>query len=109
MKPIQMNELIARLHDLRAQAEAAPGPRAVDAGDAPPADFASLLEQAVGAVNESQRAAQRLAGAFEHGEPGVSLVDVMVASQKAGLSFEALAQVRNHLVRDYHDVMNMPV
>ena len=43
------------------------------------------------------------------GDPNVSLVDTMVAAQKAGLAFDATLQVRNKLVEAYKDIMNMPI
>jgi flagellar hook-basal body complex protein FliE len=47
--------------------------------------------------------------AFESGDANVSLAEVMVASQKASVSFQAMLQVRNKLVEAYKDVMNMPM
>ncbi len=37
------------------------------------------------------------------------LVGAMVASQKAGLSFSALMQVRNKLMTGFDDIMRMPL
>ncbi len=37
------------------------------------------------------------------------LTDVMISSQKASVSFQALTQVRNKLVQAYQDIMQMPV
>jgi len=39
----------------------------------------------------------------------VELSEVMVAMQKASLSFEATTQVRNKLLSAYKEVMNMTV
>jgi flagellar hook-basal body complex protein FliE len=50
-----------------------------------------------------------MSDAFVKGEPNVDLTEVMVAVQKASLSFQAMTQVRNKLVQAYQDVMNMPV
>jgi flagellar hook-basal body complex protein FliE len=36
-------------------------------------------------------------------------VGAMVASQKAGLSFSALMQVRNKLMTGFDDIMRMPL
>ena len=47
--------------------------------------------------------------AFETGATNISLADVMVATQKANVSFQAMLQVRNKLVEAYQDVMNMPM
>jgi len=39
----------------------------------------------------------------------MNLAEVMVASQKADVSFKGMLQVRNKLVEAYKDVMNMPM
>ena len=51
----------------------------------------------------------RLAGQIETGDGGVSLVKAMIASQKAGIAFQATMQVRNKVVSAYQDIMNMPI
>ena len=71
--------------------------------------FGEMFQNAIGSVNNTQQQAGALATSFEQGDPGVSLAQVMVASQKASVSFQALTQVRNRLVEAYKDVMNMPV
>jgi flagellar hook-basal body complex protein FliE len=71
--------------------------------------FGELFQQAIGSVNATQQQANQLATSFEQGDPQVSLAQVMVASQKASVSFQALTQVRNHLVDAYKDIMNMPI
>ncbi len=71
--------------------------------------FGDMFQQAIGSVNNTQQQASALATSFEQGDPGVSLAQVMVASQKASVSFQALTQVRNRLVDAYKDIMNMPV
>lgn len=71
--------------------------------------FGEMFQQAIGSVNSTQQQASSLATAFETGDPKVSLAQVMVASQKASVSFQALTQVRNRLVDAYKDIMNMPI
>ena len=71
--------------------------------------FADLLGNAVNKVNDVQQASNQLSNAFEIGTKGVDLTDVMVSSQKASVSFQALTQVRNKLVQAYQDIMQMPV
>ena len=71
--------------------------------------FNASRETSVEEVNGMQKHADDLAAAFELGDPNVDLVQVMVAKQKASLAFDAVAEVRNHLVRAYHDVMNMAI
>ncbi len=71
--------------------------------------FSELLGQAVNKVNDVQQSASQLATAFEMGQSGVDLSDVMIASQKSSVSFQAMTQVRNKLVQAYQDIMQMPV
>lgn len=73
------------------------------------AQFSTVLKSAVDTVNHIQKNSGNLQTKFEQGEPGVSLTQVMVASQKASISFQAMTQVRNRLIEAYKDVMNMPV
>jgi len=71
--------------------------------------FSDLLGNAINKVNDVQQASGQLSTAFEIGKSGVDLTDVMIASQKASVSFQALSQVRNKLVQAYQDIMQMPV
>ncbi|MDX1757584.1 MAG: flagellar hook-basal body complex protein FliE [Marinobacter sp.] len=71
--------------------------------------FADMLSKAVNNVNELQQTSSDLRTAFDMGEPNVDITRVMIASQKASVSFEALTQVRNRVVQAYEDIMNMPV
>ena len=72
-------------------------------------DFSALLQQSIASVNDTQQSAGKMAEAFETGAANISLADVMVANQKASVSFQAMLQVRNKLVEAYKDVMNMPM
>lgn len=72
-------------------------------------DFSEMMANAVNGVNDQQMQAKELATAYEQGDPNVDLTQVMISIQKASLSFEAMTQVRNRLVRAYEDIMNMPV
>ncbi|GMR08251.1 MAG: flagellar hook-basal body complex protein FliE [Gammaproteobacteria bacterium] len=72
-------------------------------------DFSSLLQQSVDKVNEIQTNAGNMTMAFESGDPNVTLPEVMVALQKANISFQAISQVRNKLISAYQDVMSMPI
>jgi len=70
-------------------------------------DFANTLKQMVDGVNARQETANTLQNQFASGDPQVSLSQVMVASQKADLSFQTMLQVRNKLVSAYQDIMNI--
>ncbi len=71
--------------------------------------FGQLMNQAINNVNELQNTSTAMAKSYEQGQAGVDITDVMIASQKASVSFQAMVQVRNKLVEAYRDVMNMPV
>ena len=49
----------------------------------------------------------QLRESFETGNPNVELADVMIAAQKARISFEALTQVRNKMLSAYQEIMRM--
>ncbi len=71
--------------------------------------FTHLLKQSVESINRQQKQAAALTRAWQLGDPNVTLSEVMIASEKASVSFEAAKQVRNKLVEAYRDIMNMPL
>lgn len=72
-------------------------------------NFSDALKASLDQVNQVQTNAETLGKNFAMGDDSVSLSDVMIASQKANISFQATVQVRNKLVSAYHDIMNMQV
>ncbi|MBT0584923.1 flagellar hook-basal body complex protein FliE [Alteromonas oceanisediminis] len=72
-------------------------------------NFADMLSAAVNNVNSMQKTSRESQQAFEMGAPDLSLADVMVAKEKAGIAFEATVQVRNKVLEAYKQIMNMPV
>lgn len=76
---------------------------------APDSKFGDMLKSTLEAVNETQQTSRDLKIGFETGTTDASLAEVMIASQKADLSFRAVTEVRNKLVTAYQDIMNMPV
>jgi flagellar hook-basal body complex protein FliE len=76
-------------------------------GDKP--DFADALKAQLDQVNGAQQKAEQLGQRFTLGDDSVNLSDVMIASQKANIGFQATIQVRNKLVSAYHDIMAMQV
>jgi flagellar hook-basal body complex protein FliE len=71
--------------------------------------FGDLMAKAINNVNDVQKQSSAMADAYERGVAGVDITDVMIATQKASVSFQAAVQVRNKLVEAYKDIMNMPV
>lgn len=72
-------------------------------------DFSEALKASLDQVNSSQSKAVELGKGFAMGDDSVNLSDVMVASQKASISFQATVQVRNKLVSAYQEIMNMQI
>ena len=72
-------------------------------------NFKQMLSNSIGQVNGLQEQSNNMKTAFEQGQPGIDLAQVMVASQKADLAFSAMVEVRNKLVDAYKDIMNMPL
>ena len=108
MNEIDTSQLLTQM---RAMAAAAQGQVAspVQAPATEASDFSSLLVKSINSVNEVQQEAGRLGDSFVMGDPNVSLAEVMIAKQKAGIAFEATLQVRNKLVGAYKEIMAMQV
>jgi flagellar hook-basal body complex protein FliE len=69
-------------------------------------DFLSSMKTAMDRVNTEQNRAGELMAAVDTGQSD-DLVGAMVASQKAGLSFSALMQVRNKLMSGFDEIMRL--
>lgn len=103
-------DVVRLLSQMRAMAQVAQGkPVQATVEDTQSPDFALLLKQSVEKVNAAQHEAKHLARAFELGDPNVTLPEVMVAAQKASVSFQAMTEVRNKLLNAYQDIMSMQI
>jgi len=71
--------------------------------------FASVLMHSIDKIDALKQSAVTQGHAFERGEPGIGINDVMVDMEKAGVAIEMGVQVRNRLVNAYKDIMNMQV
>ena len=112
-----INQVLADMKNLRAQVqkpqELRPeiSPTKVQGTQAPQdvPKFSDLLSSAVNSVSETQQKSAALSTAYVQGDSSVSLSQVMIQSQKASVSFQALTQVRNKVVQAYETIMKMPV
>lgn len=109
MSSNEINQVLAQMRAMAAAAENRPPMAAGQGKVADGADFGRLLKTSIDQVNQVQQHAGNLTAAFERGDPDVELSQVMVALQKANLSFDAMTQVRNKLVSAYQEIMNMQV
>ena len=109
MSSIEISQMLTQLRALTAQAQGGAETGAGAAASTQGVDFGSLLKQSIDQVNSLQKNSGEMAEQFQLGNPDVDLTQVMVAMQKASVSFQAITQVRNKLVSAYQDIMNMPV
>lgn len=102
-----IDQMLSVLRATSAQA----GARTTEAqgASAPAVDFAQVLQNSIAQVNQTQQQAEGMAANFAAGDGNANLHEVMIALQKANVSFQEMVQVRNKLVTAYHDVMNMQV
>lgn len=122
MKPVAIDasKIQAMVAQLRETASRAQGTQSVqgianplkaDKTAAPqePGGFAQALKASLDQVNSAQSSAEVLGKRFALGDDSVNLSEVMIAGQKASISFQATVQVRNKLVHAYQEIMNMQV
>lgn len=121
---VDINRLLVEMRSMKTQTQAFQRPQGISPSDRSELrafgtanidgvnkvpGFGEVMSQAVNKVNEVQKSSAAMATAYEQGVAGVDITDVMIASQKASVSFQAMVQVRNKLVEAYRDVMNMPI
>jgi flagellar hook-basal body complex protein FliE len=109
MSGIEISQLLSQMRAMSAQAQGGLAAGATSSSETERQNFAALLQDSVNKVNETQQSAGKLAAAFEAEDPNVDLAEVMIALQKANVSFQALTQVRNKLISAYQEIMNMQV
>jgi flagellar hook-basal body complex protein FliE len=112
---VDINRLLTEMRSLKSQSQAfggikmhgAEGELGATSVNGP--RFNDIFSQAIQKVNAVQQASNSTANAYLRGAPGIDITDVMIASQKSTVAFQAITQVRNKLVEAYKDVMNMPI
>lgn len=109
IKAIDPNQLLMQMRAMQNQANQAMPTPTEQASNSSRVDFADLMKNAVDKVNDTQQIAGQLRTSFEMGDPNVNLTDVMIASQKSSVAFDATIQVRNKLIEAYQEVMRMSI
>ena len=105
MSDIAINQVLAQMRAMQALANPQATPEAVQGQ----VNFSNLMQDSIKEVNAAMQESRAMTTRFEMGDPTVSLAEVMVNSQKAGLQFQAVAEIRNRVLSAYKEVMNMPV
>jgi flagellar hook-basal body complex protein FliE len=107
MNQVEISSLLSQMRAMKGEAQGVkPQPPATGPGGV---DFATMLKQTVDGVNAQQKGARAMQEEFLSGSNKYGLEEVMVAVEKASLSFEAMSQVRKKLVSAYQEVMRMQV
>ena len=107
MSNMDINQVLSQMRAMSAAAEnKTVGNEIPGAGKL---DFAEVMKNSLEQVSDAQSEAKNLSTAFESGDTNAELPEVMVALQKASISFQAITQVRNKLLSAYQEVMNMQV
>lgn len=71
--------------------------------------FADMLKSAFENVNALQNESSSMQQRFDLGDRSITLADVMLASQKSSISFEATLQIRNKMVSAYQSIFQMQI
>lgn len=108
MTNLQVQQMLAEMRSLATQATGNQAQKPNAAGQGEGADFSNVLKSALNTVNEYQQAAGAKQEAFIRGED-ISLSEVMIASQKSKVAFEATKQVRNRLLEAYQEISRMQI
>ncbi len=115
-----INQLLLNMRDMKSQVQApSQSPAALDVADnitrpglnvqdTTPA-FGDLFNRAIDNVNGLQQQAAAMSSAYARGDESVDITDVMIASEKSRVGFQATVQVRNKVIEAYQDIMNMPI
>ena len=69
--------------------------------------FGSMLKDALTEVNDLEKGSQEVLGKFMNNE--TDLHTVMIALEKADISFQMMMQVRNKIVGAYQEIMKTQV
>jgi flagellar hook-basal body complex protein FliE len=84
-----------------------PTPAAPKTAAAPSSSFGNLLNEAIQQVNDVEKSSQDELQKFLSNES--DLHSVMIALEKADLSFQTMMQVRNKFVQAYQEIMKAQV
>ena len=106
MSTPEISQVLSQMRVMAAQAQ---NSNAIEPSQGTASNFQQLLSDSINNVNEMQQNSGALKTSFERGEEGVDLAQVMIASQKASVSFSAMVEVRNKLIDAYKDIKNMPI
>ncbi|MFM8864037.1 MAG: flagellar hook-basal body complex protein FliE [Limnohabitans sp.] len=103
-----IQSMLATLRSHSAQAAGMDEKSANGVGGAAGTDFGQSIQKVLEQVNDLQAQSKGMVERYQRGE-NVPLTEVVLATQKSSLAFEATLQVRNKVLKAYEDILNMPV
>lgn len=103
-----INRMINKMREM-ANKQAQTNPENKIQGDNNFSSALTQVKESVNTVNNLQMDSKAVKEAYISGDKNVSLSEVVLASQKSGVAFQALLSVRNKMVEAYKEVMNMPI
>jgi len=106
MNTINQNSLLSAM---KAMQEAAGSSIPVANDNQQNNDFHAIMKNLIDSVNAAEQTSSKLKSAYELGDKNVSLTQLMIASQKSEISFQALLQVRNKLLSAYQEIMRIQI
>ena len=110
---VDINALLSEMRVIKSKTQAFGGPESIgglqQGVSTPKVNFGDVFSNAIDKVNSFQKASGNMQKAYLNGDPNVDITQVMIASQKSSVAFEAATQVRNKVVEAYKDVMSMPI
>jgi flagellar hook-basal body complex protein FliE len=84
------------------------GIQKLPAGKVEGESFGDIFKGMINETNQLQNDAADIAQKFATGEVA-DIHDVMIAAEKAGVSFELVLEIRNKLIEAYQELMRMQV
>jgi len=98
---MEISSILARVPAAATGGASVNGPKSAEG-------FGKALTEAISSLDKLQQEADASSLQLASGEP-VELHEVMLAQERASLSFALAMQVRNKLVEAYQDIMRMQV
>lgn len=70
---------------------------------------ASLFSDSLKNLDNKIKKSSELKSGYQSGDPNVSLVEVMLASQESNVALSTAIEIRNKSLEAYKEIINMPV
>jgi len=105
-----IDQVLSKIRDISSQTKALSDNKITEPDKTSGFDsIISNVKNSLGKISETQNESQNIKNAYIHGDPNVSLSQVLVSSAQSKVAFEGLIAVRKHLIEAYKEIMNMPI